>query len=129
MRYQTPPSWAFQKRGRKKTVTLINLSPTHYKGLSWWLRGKESACQGRGLRFDPWVRKISWRRKWQPTPVFLAEEFHGQWSLASYSPSCSPSYSCKRVGHDSVTTQHIINVRGWRTVKHFKIETFILEYL
>ena len=35
---------------------------------------------------DPWVRKIPWRRKWQPTPVFLPGEFHGQRSLASYSP-------------------------------------------
>ena len=32
--------------------------------------------------FDPWVRKILWRRDWQPTPVFLPGEFHGQRSLA-----------------------------------------------
>ena len=36
--------------------------------------------------FDPWVGKIPWRRKWQPTPVFLLGEFHGQRSLAGYSP-------------------------------------------
>ena len=40
-------------------------------GLLWWLGGKESTCQCRRLRFDPWVRKIPWRRKWQPTAVFL----------------------------------------------------------
>ena len=43
-------------------------------GLPWWLSGKESACQCRRCRrhgFDPWVEKIPWRRKWQPTPVFL----------------------------------------------------------
>ena len=34
--------------------------------------------------FDPWVGKIPWRRKWQPTPIFLPEEFHGQRSLAGY---------------------------------------------
>ena len=34
----------------------------------------------------PGLRKISWRRKWQPTPVFLSEEFHGQRSLAGYHP-------------------------------------------
>ena len=34
----------------------------------------------------PWVRKITWRRKWQPTPVFLPEKSHGQRSLARYSP-------------------------------------------
>ena len=38
-----------------------------------------------GARFDPWVRKILWRRKWQPTPVFLPGKSHG-WSLAGYSP-------------------------------------------
>ena len=38
--------------------------------------------QGRRPRFDPWVGKIPWRREWQPTPVFFAEEFHGQRSLA-----------------------------------------------
>ena len=31
---------------------------------------------------DPWVRKIPWRRKWQPTPVFLPGKSHGQRSLA-----------------------------------------------
>ena len=38
------------------------------------------------LRFDPWVRKIPWRRKWQPTPVLLPGEFLGQRSLSGYSP-------------------------------------------
>ena len=37
-------------------------------------------------RFYPWVGKTSWRRKWQPTPVFLTGESHGQRSLAGYSP-------------------------------------------
>ena len=35
---------------------------------------------------DPWVGKIPWRREWQSTPVFLPGEFHGQRSLAGYSP-------------------------------------------
>ena len=34
----------------------------------------------------PWFKKIPWRRKWQPTPVFLPGESHGQRSLAGYSP-------------------------------------------
>ena len=37
-------------------------------------------------RFDPWVRKVPWRRTWQPTPVFLPGEVHGQRSLAGCSP-------------------------------------------
>ena len=36
--------------------------------------------------FNPWVGKIPWRREWHPTPVFLPREFHGQRSLAGYSP-------------------------------------------
>ena len=36
--------------------------------------------------FDPWVGKMAWRRKWQPTPVFLPEKFHGQRIPAGYSP-------------------------------------------
>ena len=35
---------------------------------------------------DPWIRKIPWKRAWQPTPVFLPGEFHGQRSLAGYGP-------------------------------------------
>ena len=37
-------------------------------------------------RFDSWVGKIPWRRAWQPTPVFLPGESHGQRSLMGYSP-------------------------------------------
>ena len=48
--------------------------------------GKEFACQCRRLRFNPQVRKIRWRRNWQPTPVFLLGKSHGQRSLAGYSP-------------------------------------------
>ena len=51
--------------------------------------GKESACNAGGLqkhRFNPWVRKAPWRKKWQPTPVFLPGKSHGQRSLVGYSP-------------------------------------------
>ena len=69
----------------------------HSQGLLWWLNGKEPASVGDN-KFDPWVRKIPWRRKWQPTPVFLLVKFHGWRSPASYSP-----WDCKGVGHDWVT--------------------------
>ena len=36
--------------------------------------------------YDPWVRKIPWRREWQPTSVFLPRESHGQRSLVDYCP-------------------------------------------
>ena len=47
--------------------------------------GKESACNTGDLGFNPWVGKITWRREWQPTPVFLPGEFHGQRSLTEES--------------------------------------------
>ena len=50
---------------------------------------KESTYQCRRLkrcRFSSWVGKIPWRRKWQPTPVFLPGKSHGQGNLVGYSP-------------------------------------------
>ena len=64
------------------------------------LSGKEPTRQCRSYRFDPWVGKIPWRRIWQPTPVFLPGEFHGQRSLAGYGP-----WGCKSTGRDWVTKQ------------------------
>ena len=51
-----------------------------------WSGGKESACQCRRHRFNPWVGKIPWKRKWQPIPVFLPGKFHGERSLEATSP-------------------------------------------
>ena len=71
-------------------------------GVSRWHSGKESACQCRRLErhgFDPWIRRIPWSRKWQPTPVFLLGESQGQRSLAD--PS---KWGCK----ESDKTEHAI---------------------
>ena len=65
---------------------------------------EESTCQRRRskrLRFDPWVGKIPWRRAWQPTPVFLPGEFHGQKSLVGYSP-----WGHKESDRTKVTKKH-----------------------
>ena len=54
-----------------------------------WLSDKESVCQYRRCRrcgFDPWVRKIPWRRTWQPSPVFLPGKSQGESGLVGYSP-------------------------------------------
>ena len=76
-----------------KTFSTNILSDLEYcKPIPRWQNGKETACQckrcrrHKRCRFDPWVEKIPWRRKWQPTPVFLPGESHGQRSLAGYSP-------------------------------------------
>ena len=54
-------------------------------GFSGGSDGKESACNVGDLG-SPWVGEICWRRKWQPTLVFLPGEYQGQRSLAGYSP-------------------------------------------
>ena len=54
-----------------------------------WQGDREPACQCRRhkrRRVDPWVGEIAWSRKWQPPPVFLPGEPHGQRNLAGYSP-------------------------------------------
>ena len=80
----------------------LNLGkPPAMAELLWWLRGKEITFPCRRRGFDPWVRKITWRRKWQPTLVFLPGKSQGQRSLAGYSP-----WGHKRVGHDLVTRRH-----------------------
>ena len=58
-------------------------------GFAGGASGKDPACQCRRQKrrgFNPEVGKIPWRRTWQPTPVFLPEESHGQRSLAGCSP-------------------------------------------
>ena len=45
-----------------------------------------NAGDTKALCFNPWVGKIPWSRKWQPTPVFLPRNFQGQRNLAGYSP-------------------------------------------
>ena len=50
----------------------------------WKIKIHYCICRRPG--FDSWVKKISWRREWLPTLVFLPGEFHGQRSLVSYSP-------------------------------------------
>ena len=64
--------------------------------LPWWLSSKESACQGRRRRFDPWVGKIPWRRKWQPTPGFLPGKPIDRWAWPCWH---------KRVRHDLAAKQ------------------------
>ena len=67
-------------------------------GYSWWLNCRESTSNGRRCGFHPWVGNIPWRRKWQPTPIFLPGKSHGQRSLVGY--------SYKRVGHELGLNHH-----------------------
>ena len=75
-----------QEENEAVRLTCSGLENQSIAELPWWLSGKESACQCRTHGFEPWVWKIFWRKKWQPTPVFLYGKSQGQRSLAGYSP-------------------------------------------
>ena len=95
----TPPT--------KDWISLLHLFsfsqvPLNYcLGLPWWLRWWRICLQCRRPRFDPWVRKISWRRKWQPTPAFLPGKY--PWAEGLARPQAMGS---QRVGHN-LATNHL----------------------
>ena len=96
--HHCPPP-APQTAARRNMLQFLRLAIfTLTISLPRWLSGKESACQSRRCRrhsLDPWVGKIPWRRKWQPTTV--PGKSHGQKRPAGYSPW----------GHkESDTTEH-----------------------
>ena len=78
---------------------------------------KKICLQCRKPRFDPWVGKSPWRRKWQPTPVFLPGRSHGRRSLVGYSPW----------GHKELdTTEHAHTLSCIRDViRHFSISDLL----
>ena len=75
----------------------------HRLSFPWRHSCKEPASQCRRHRrgrFNSWVRKMLWRRKWQPTPVLLPGKSHGQRSPAGYIV-----HGVSRVGHDLAIKQ------------------------
>ena len=66
----------------------------------------------RKRRFNPWLGKILWKRAWQPTPVFLPGESHGQRNLAIYSP-----WSCKESDRTEAT-KHVCTTKDMTGVPH-----------
>ena len=77
--------WNGAKLG-KEYVKAVNCHPTYWTSMrstSWGFPGginvEECHCKRHKRHgFDPWVKKIPWRRAWHPTPVFLPEKSHGQ---------------------------------------------------
>ena len=78
------------------------------RGFPGGASGKEPACQCRRHGFDPRIRKIPWRRKWPPIPVFLPGESRGQRSLEGYD-----SWGCKE-SEMTEATQHMC-MRSFQT--------------
>ena len=88
-------AWRATVHGVSKSWTgLSNWNTPLWWGFPGNAGGKEPACQHtrcKRCQFNRWVRKIPWRRSWQPTPVFLPREYHGQTPL---------SMGSHRVRHD-----------------------------
>ena len=64
------------------------------------VKNPDTKAGDEGYKFDPWVGKIPWSRKWQAAPALSSGESHGQRSVAGYSP-----WGHKRVGHNLATEQ------------------------
>ena len=81
---------------RKPQATPIpNHAPKSFFAVNPWAsqvaQCKDTTCQCRRFGFDPWVGMVPWRRKWQPAPVFLPGESHGQKSLEGCSHGVAKS--------------------------------------
>ena len=81
-------TYSTEKTKKEQSKTHSFLNPTCTGTFQVAPVVKELSCQCRRHKtrgFDPWVGKILWRRKWQPTPVFMPGKSQGQRSLAGYS--------------------------------------------
>ena len=105
-------TWRATVHGVAKSRTLLSNYAQHSTGST---SGNESTCQCRRHKrcsFDPWIGKVIWRRKWQPTPISLPGKSHGQRSLVGYSPwghKESDSTVCARARTHTHTHTHTDN--------------------
>ena len=89
------PLGSFEAQG---SIALLFDCTYHFRGFPQCLSRWRIRLQCWTYGFDPWVGKSSWRRKWQPTPIFLPGKSHGQRSLVGYSP-----WGSERAGHGWAT--------------------------
>ena len=96
---------------------------------------KEFACPRRRwkiLWFHPWIGKILWRSKGQPTPVFLSRKLYGQRSLESYSPLCrkelDPTEELSRHAH-KVKCKHLYIDCLYIRLAKFPLSLSVKSYL
>ena len=102
MTYENLSNWFYSWKSCLKIHNYID-TLSNFLGLPRWLSGRESICQCRRLKFDSWVGKIPWRRKWQLTPIFLTGKI--QWSEE---PGGLQSMGSQRVRHDwAYTYMHL----------------------
>ena len=78
----------------RRHLRVLDTGMSFNRGFTGGASDKEPACQGRRCKrhgFDPWVRKIPWRRARQPTPLFFPGKLHEQRSLVGYSHGLAKS--------------------------------------
>ena len=98
--FTTDKRWKHSKCPRDGQINKMWYSHTR---LPWWLRWESVCLQCRRPRFKPWVGKIPWRRKWQPTLGLLPGKSHGQRSLVDYSPrGCKESDTTEQLHFTSL---------------------------
>ena len=105
--------WRTQKPGVSQSMVSYRVGhdwvteqPPPPPRLPRWLSDKEAACQSKRCRrrgSNPWVVKIPWSRKWQPTAIFLLGKLHGQRSLAV----CCP-WGCKELDMTEQLSMHAL---------------------
>ena len=96
--------WWFQTLTQLPALPPVTALPelVGFPGGSSSQESARNAC-----RFNPWVRKIPWRRKWQLIPVFLPGESNGQRSLVGYSPwSHQELDTTKAIRHAQISGSH-----------------------
>ena len=114
--------WCFQvcfQKGYLKFLPLQKAS-CHNKlscSIKCWSRIHLQCRRHKRHGFNLWVRKIPWRRAWQPTSVFLPGESHGQRSLAGYSPKCLKELDTTR--HLSIHTLNAESRNSIKIIYHF----------
>ena len=107
-------------------------------GLPRWLSGEESTCQCKSHRrhgFDHWIKKISWRRKWQLALIFLPGEFHEQrtWWRATAHGVTESGPTENSAGTHSIIFQLIMNdcqdVILWKSIGYIFILSLACDFL
>ena len=94
-------------------------------GLPWQLSGRESACNAGDLGLIPGLGKLPMRRAWQPTPVFLPGEPHGQRSIAGYTHGITESdrtEATKQQEHDTAQSPEISSTKRFQSPGPRRVE-------
>ena len=105
-RQEYKPKWCPSKWGELSLTRMLCsvMASSIAQPLRIYLQCRKHRRRG----FDPWVRKIPWRRKWQPTPEFLSGKSREQRSLAGYSPC----------GHKESDTTERLTRHNFRKTEH-----------